>query len=1185
MNDRIGQQLGNYRLVHLLGQGSYAEVYLGQHVRLNLQAAIKLLHTHLTGNEAEHFQQEAQTIATLAHPAIVRIFDFDVQDGVPFLVMDYAPNGSLRQRYPKGSVVPLPLIVSFVKQVAAALQYAHEQKVIHRDVKPENMLVGRHEEVLLTDFGIATVAHSTASLSAQAMVGTITYMAPEQLQGQPRPASDQYALAVTVYEWLCGARPFEGSFPELVTQHLWQSPPPLQNRAPTISPEVEQVVLRALAKDPKSRFARVQDFALALEHACSAPRVFSAPSRGEATVAADPSVLSLLQSQVSAQLSPVDEPQVDPAIAIERNASLPTTPAGPVHARPLWKVPTSLTSFVGREQDVKAITALLMRPDVRLLTLTGPGGTGKTRLGLQVAADLSDRFTDGVFFVNLAPLTDPELVVSTIAQALGVREQVSQPLLESLKDYLRDRQLLLLLDNFEQVVSAAPVLAELLLAAPRLHLLVTSRTSLHLSGEHEFMVPPLSLPDLRDLPPPDRLTEYEAVRLFVERAQAVQADFAMTRENATTIAAICQQVDGLPLAIELAAGRSKLFSPQALLPRLRNRLKLLVGGARDLPLRQQTLRGTIAWSYDLLEEAEKILFRRLSVFVGGCTLEAAEAVCNTNGDLEIDILDAVGQLLDKSLLRQEAEIDGEPRLLMLETIREYALERLEASGEAEALWRRHLTFFLQLSEKAYPKMRSAELSTWLRRLERDHDNLRAALRWTLERREAQMGLRLAGALFGFWRSCNHVREGRSWLEQVLAQPAAQGRTSARAKALLGAGVIAFSQGDFLEAYRQLEESVTIGREVGAAGRRELANALTTLGHVVLLQGNPSAAKKLAGEGLQIFQEIGDAWGVALALCHLGKATGELGDPVAARSLLEESAAQFRVVGDRQRLVMPIHALGLVVLRQGDYAGARTHFEEALAVARETGDEIYIARSLAYLGTVALCNGDYPQSIALYQQSLAFNREQSYKDGIVEDLAGLAAVASLAGQPERAARLLGAVEALREACGISLPPLRRAEHDRAVEGIRAHLDEETFAAAWAQGRAMPLEQAIAYALVTKDALPTDVKPPEANQEDASSDLTPGVLSSPPSPPLSPRRALQQQFGGLTSREREVARLVAQGKSNRAIADELVVGVSTVEAHISHIFTKLGFSSRAQIAAWAVDKGLAQVPQDSENAEIL
>ncbi len=299
MNDRIGQQLGNYRLVALLGRGSYAAVYLGQHVRLDLQAAIKLLHTHLLGQEAEHFQQEAQTIAKLSHPAIARVLDFDVQDGMPFLVMDYAPNGSLRRRYPKGSVVPLPQILSSVKQVAAALQYAHEHKVIHRDVKPENLLLGRYQEVLLSDFGIATIAHNTTSQSPEALAGTVAYMAPEQLERHPSPASDQYALAVVVYEWLCGKPPFEGSVTQVLFQHMGIPPRPLRERVPTIPPEVEQVVLRALAKDPKSRFACVQDFALALERACSASRVFSAPSRGEATVAADPSGLSLVQSQRS----------------------------------------------------------------------------------------------------------------------------------------------------------------------------------------------------------------------------------------------------------------------------------------------------------------------------------------------------------------------------------------------------------------------------------------------------------------------------------------------------------------------------------------------------------------------------------------------------------------------------------------------------------------------------------------------------------------------------------------------------------------------------------------------------------------------------------------------------------------------------------------------------------------------
>jgi len=494
----------------------------------------------------------------------------------------------------------------------------------------------------------------------------------------------------------------------------------------------------------------------------------------------------------------------------------------------------------------------------RLLTLTGPGGCGKTRLAVQVAATASSDYADGVHFVSLAPITELGLVVSTIAQALGVREQGSRPLLDGLQDLLREKQLLLLLDNFEQIISAAPVVVELLVVAPALKVLVTSRASLHLSGEHEFAVPPLSLPDLQDLPPLDRLTHFEAVHLFIERAQAVQSDFALTKENAAAIAAMCHHLDGLPLAIELAAGRIKLFPPQALLPRLRNRLKLLVGGARDLPSRQQTLRGTIAWSYDLLEEPEKRLFRRLAVFVGGCMLETAEAVCNADRGLGVDVLDGVTSLVDKSLLKQEAQADGEPRLLMLETIREFGLERLAESGEAEAMRRQHAAFFLRLSEEAYPKMLSAEQSTWYRRLEVEHDNLRAALRWTLESQEAQMGLRLAGALFAFWRSCNHSREGRSWLEQVLAQPGAKAPTAARAKALFGAGTMAFFQGDFPAARQLLEESVMVGRELGAAGMRNLAHALTTLGHAILLQGDPTTARELAGEGLRLFQEVGEA---------------------------------------------------------------------------------------------------------------------------------------------------------------------------------------------------------------------------------------------------------------------------------------------------------------------------------------
>jgi tRNA A-37 threonylcarbamoyl transferase component Bud32 len=416
MVDRVGQQLGNYRLVSLLGQGGYAEVYLGQHVRFKQQAAIKVLHAHLSEQEAEHFQQEAETIAQLSHPGIIRVLDFDVQEGMPFLVMDYASGGTLRRRYPKGSLVPLPVIVSSVKQVADALQYAHDQKFIHRDVKPENMLLGRRQEVLLSDFGIATIAHSTSSLStsAEGTSGTLAYMAPEQIEGHSRPASDQYALGVVVYEWLCGERPFEGSMSELIAQQLSVPPPSLRERVPTIPGEVEQVVLKALAKDPKQRFPRVQDFATALQAACKADS-----SCGQ--------TLPVLSSAYATQ---------------DR------------HAR-THNLPAQLTPFIGRQQDVAAICHLLGDTDVRLLTLFGTGGIGKTRLAIQVASELADDFVDGVSFISLDPVMEPDLVLPTIAQTLTIKEREGLPPLEVVHQFLQDKQMLLLLDNFEQIVAAA----------------------------------------------------------------------------------------------------------------------------------------------------------------------------------------------------------------------------------------------------------------------------------------------------------------------------------------------------------------------------------------------------------------------------------------------------------------------------------------------------------------------------------------------------------------------------------------------------------------------------------------------------------------------------------------------------------------------------------------------------------
>jgi predicted ATPase/serine/threonine protein kinase/DNA-binding CsgD family transcriptional regulator len=1298
VSNREGQQLGNYRLLHLIGQGSFAEVYLGEHLHLGTQAAIKVLHAQFTSEEKAQFYAEAHTLARLIHPHIIRIHDFAVEDGIPFLVMDYAPNGSLRQRHPSGTFVPLGTIVSSVKQVAAALDYIHAQKLIHRDVKPENMLLGRNNEVLLTEFDLAIIAQSTRSQQTQEVAGAISYMAPEQLEGKPRTASDQYSLAVAVYEWLSGAPPFSGSIREIFSQHLTAPPPPLYPNVPTISPAIERVVLQALAKDPKERFASVQAFARALEEADSPEspgRTRLTPSSGDVTQSEQQlpprrdlptGTVTLLFSDIEAStrlLQQLDErysdvladyrhvlrtifdlyhgyevdvqgdaffvafaratDAVSAAIAMQRTladhawpeeisvhiriglhtgepllipegyvgldvqqaASIMSAGHGgqillsqttsnlveqdlpddvklddlgehrfkdlgrpkrifqlllseiPANFPPLKtldaypnNLPVQHTPFIGREEEVTAVCDLLRQEDTRLLTLTGPGGTGKTRLALQVAAELCETFGDGVFFVNLAPISDPALLVPTTAETLGIQEGVDHSLLERLKENMRQKQVLLLLDNFEQVASAAMHVVELLDACLQLKILVTSREVLHVRAEREFPVPPLPLPNLQLLPDLEALSHYTAVALFLQRAQAVKPDFHLTNANARAITEICARLDGLPLAIELAAARIKLLPPQALLARIDQRLIVLSSASRDVPARQQTLRKTIDWSYNLLEEDEKRLFRRLAVFVGGCTLEAAEAVCNVNRDLGEDVLEAVARLVDKSLLQQGAEIDGEPRQLMLETIREYAMERLAESDDEESLRRQHATFFLMMAEEAYPKTRSAEQATWFKRLDADHDNMRAALRWMLESPEAEMSLRLAGGLWIYWRQ--YLHEGRRWLQQVLAQPGAEARTAARAQALLGAGALAFFHGDLMEAQQLLEESVSIGREVGIAGKRELANALELLGNVALLQGNPDDTRKLAAESLQVYQELGEEWGIAMALCQLGRAEGELGDPVTACSLLEESAERLRVVGDRQRLALPLNALGDVALKQGDYAAARSRFEEALTIARETEDEQFTADALAHLGRVALRMGESHESLSLYQQSLALNQEQGYKEGIAEDLVGVAEVASLLGQPEQAALLLGAVEALREASSIRLSPQRRVEYDRSVEGIRAQLDEETFMKARAKGRIMTLKEVL---------------------------VAPGVVIGPTLlPPEQPSPSATQAAPSypheLTQREVEVLRLVAAGSSNQAIADTLVISERTVNSHLVHIFNKLGVNSRAAAAAFAFRHKLAE-----------
>jgi predicted ATPase/transcriptional regulator with XRE-family HTH domain len=748
---------------------------------------------------------------------------------------------------------------------------------------------------------------------------------------------------------------------------------------------------------------------------------------------------------------------------------IPTEVAS-LFARPIPAVYRSVlavpaTPLIGRTHEVTALRECLLRSDVRLLTLVGAPGIGKTRLGLQVAADLSGAFADDVCFVALAPISDPSLVIATIAHALGVEETAGLSLLDALLASLRSKHVLLLLDNFEQVVTAAPRIAELLAAAPRLKVLVTSRGALHLSAEHQFAVAPLGLPDLNHLPPLETMTQNAAVDLFVQRAQSVKLDFTLTESNAPAVAEICVRLDGLPLAIELAAARSKLLAPRVLLARLDSRLTMLTRGAQDLPARQQTLRAAIAWSYDLLSQDEQALFRRLGVFVGGCTLEAAEAVCNLEGDLPLEMLDRLGILLDKSLIQNNQGSDDESRFIMLETIREFALEQLLESGEAETIRRKHALFFLLLAETAEPQLFSPARGRWLEQLDREHDNLRAALAWSQATTDAgEIGLQLVGALLWFWNYRSYLTEGRSRAESVLAKNRSS-ESRAVANALYSAGVMAWSQDDYPVARTWLVESVQRWREIG--DQRGLACALSHMGMVACDQNDYPAAHDLCAEGVAICRERMDPWDLAFTLFFFGNVAYARGDYAAARTIYEESLGLWRMVADPWGLALPLCRLGNIAGKQGDYAMARKLLEEGLAILRQVGPKWTIPYLLADLAEVALCQGKYRYATEDMAKSLALFQELGLSNAIADSLEQFARAAEGQKQLERAVRLWGAAEAWREVIGAGMRLGERQSYECVVAVTRAQLDEATFATAWAAGRAMTVEQAIAYALEGSD----------------------------------------------------------------------------------------------------------------------
>ncbi len=1156
--ERDGQQLGNYRLTKLIGRGNFADVYRGQHIHLNTQAAIKVLHGQLTDNDLANFIHEARVIAHLRHPHIVQILDFGVENSTPFLVMEYAPNGNLRQRHQQGTCLALETILPYVRQIADALQFAHDEKLIHRDIKPENMLLGRNNEVLLSDFGIAIMYSTMRSHSGpqQDTAGTIPYMAPEQLKAHALPASDQYALAIMTYEWLCGERPFNGTLHEIAIKHTLIPPPSLHERVTTISPIVEQVILKALAKNPQQRFEHIRDFAQALE---------------EASIAESPEHHTLPLMNASAYFS---------------------------------NLPAQLTSLIGREQEVMAVCTLLQRPDVRLVTLTGTGGIGKTRLSLEVGAELLPGFREGIYFVPLASINDATLVIPAIAHTLGLQHRYAerqQPLaehVEYLKTFLREKQCLLLLDNFEQVVDAAPAIAELLTACPRLKILVTSRAALHISGDHEFPVPPLALPDGIPSLPIHELTQYAAISLFLQRAMAIKPDFNVTTTNVQTIAMICRRLDGLPLAIELAAARIKLLPPQALLQRLIHPLNVLTGGRQNAPERHQTLRNTIAWSYHLLNTVEQQLFRRVSVFVGSCSLEAIEALYSSYPDRTMLVLDGVSSLIDKSLLRQIEQGD-EPRIVMLETIREYALEMLDANGEERLIRHAHAVYYMTLAEESERELVGPQQAAWLERLEQEHDNLRAALDWSLQQdedtnepqRRMEIALRLAGALRRFWQMHGHLNEGQTFTEKALS--ASEGilvSAQARAKALIAAGTLASIQNDYDRTETYCHESLLLFRELG--DQQGTALSLFLLSVVPMMKGDNVAARSLTEEALALFREMGDnervAWslstlglldtqeekyasarahyeeslaihrklsnkrGIAASLLRLAQLLFvSQGDQAALSSQLDEGLALNNELGEKEGIAN-VHSLSAqLAFRRGDISSARAQIEKSILLYREIGQRRALAESLAILARIVLSQGEKTEARALYDESREIAIELNHIWLIAACLEGRAGIAAEEGQLTWAVQLWGVADALRETIRVPIPLIERAEYERSIATARTHLGEKDFSAAWEAGRAMTPEQAITWqgnAIIAPLAAP-----------DTSSSSTYPAASTYPV--------------GLTAREVEVLRLVARGLTSGEIALELKISEKTVAHHLTHIFNKTSSENRAAAAAFAIRHGLA------------
>lgn len=1026
-----GSRLGRYEIRERLGSGGMGEVFNAYDPRLERPVAIKVIGRGVgEGSEAlARFEREARASSTLNHPNIITIHDFGEQEGQPYLVMELVEGETLRSRL--GAPLAIDELTRLGAQIVDGLAAAHAAGVVHRDLKPENILIDRRGTARILDFGLAFF-HARTSRATETfdpegrssptgpVLGTVGYTAPEVLLGEGADhRADQFALGAILYEMATGRSAFpHDSIAGGLAATLHHEPVPVSELREDLPGALAQVIGRCLAKRPEERYPETGEILTALEAAGTAGRRREDRRRGS--------------------------------------------------------LPTPTTPFYGRREEIHQLQNLILEAQVRMVTLAGVGGSGKTRLAVEAARELEPEFPGGVVFVSLAGIQEPGLVVPTIAAALGGVEATGGVELPALLTALSEAEgpVLLVLDNFEHVIEAAPEVSELLEGCPHLTALVTSRELLNLRAEHGYPVAPLGLPDSAAAATPEALPESPAVALFVGRAQAAKADFRLSEANAPDVAELCRRLEGLPLALELAAARVRTLPPRAMLERLENRMGLLTGGPRDLPARQRTLRAALDWSHDLLDELERRVFRRLSVFSGGFTLEAAEAVVDPFGGMGRDTVDLVESLHDQSLLQRLPEGEGAPRFRMLETIREYAAERLSECDELSPTRQAHAAYFLVLAEEAESAFNESRDSGWLERFRSEESNFRAALDWLIEIDNAEWGLRMAQGLFHFWELGESISEGRRRYDQLLALPSARELTELRAKGQFTAGVLAGGQGDYDRARELHRQSLELFRRLG--DRWGQAVALNGLGILLTDQARYEEARACYDEAVELWENLGESHGAAASFSNFGYVLRKQGELERSRRLYQEAAAMFERLDDPVGAAWETSHEADVVRAQAARSGddpssgirglhrreAAQLYRRALEKFRELDEPWGVASTLVDLGGLAQESGDLEDAGASYREALETFARVGHKRGVARVLEVLATLAGNRGEHRRVVWLAGAADKLRERLGRppSDPDLEVALKS-AVSRARDRLGAEDADDAWQQGREELLERVV------------------------------------------------------------------------------------------------------------------------------